>query len=133
MVWLIDTSVAVKWAVTEPGWEPARELLSEPVVAPDLLRAELAQALFKKVRRQELTPAAALAAQADIEALLSFLPWTHLSARALELSLELMHPAGDCFFLAMAEELGLPFVTADIAFVERCRATPYCGLVRSLR
>lgn len=124
--------MAVKWAVPETGSDAARALLAEPVLAPDLLRAELAQALFKKVRRGELSAAEALLAQIEVETLLSFLPSTELSGRALELSLELDHAAGDCFFLAVAEITGIPIVTADTKFVVSCAGTAYEHLVSPL-
>ena len=132
MACIVDTSVALKWAVTEPGWEAAQMLLSEPVIAPDLLRAELAHALYKKVRTGGVSPTEALIAQAEVEALLSFIPAIDMAPRALELSLELGHAAGDCFFLALAESIGLQMVTADLKFVDCCRATRYSSLVRLL-
>ena len=61
---VIDANVAVKWVVTEPGSELADPLLDCALVAPDLLFAECANILWKKVRRSELTKEeAAVAAQ----------------------------------------------------------------------
>ena len=45
MTWIVDTSVAVKWAVAEEGADLAASFLGGDVVAPDLLRSELANAL----------------------------------------------------------------------------------------
>ena len=132
MIYLVDTSVVVKWVATEPQPDVAGALRGEHVIAPDLLRAELAQALYKKVKKAELTPFDALAGQAAVESLIEFLPSTGMSARALELSLELNHAAGDCFFLALAELLDEPLVTADLRFVETCRKTRYAPQVRPL-
>ena len=131
-MFLVDTSVVVKWVADEADGEAARSLRGEALFAPDLLRAELAHALYKKVCREELSVMEALAARPAIEAQLLFLASTHLSERALELSLELNHAAGDCFFLATAELAGLPFVTADAKFFTSCQGTRYERIVRQL-
>ena len=122
----------VKWIAEEPQSDLAYLYQTEVVVAPDLLRAELTQALYKKVRKKELTVLDALAGRAEAEELITFIPATHLSSRALELSLELDHAAGDCFFLAIAESLAQPMITADLRFVEVCRGTRYEHLVQAL-
>ena len=132
MAWIIDTSVAIKWVVMEPDWEQARLVREDVLIAPDLLRAELAQALYKKARAGELSATEALLGQAEVEALISFVPVLPMASRALELSLELDHPAGDCFFLALAEATGVVIVTADLRLVDRCRTTVYEPLVRPL-
>ena len=132
MARIVDTSVAVKWIAIEPGWEQARLVREDVLIAPDLLRAELAQALYRKARAGELSATEALLAQAEVEALISFLPVLPMASRALELSLELNHSAGDCFFLALAEATGLAIVTADLQLVDRCRNTVYEPLVESL-
>lgn len=129
---VIDTSVVVKWAVEEPGSEIARELIGDAFIAPDLLQAELAHALSRRSRAGEFTAMHALASQALIESAVAFVQTGPFSRRALELSLELGHPAADCFFLAVAEAGELVFLTADKAFVAKCRATSYANLVESL-
>jgi predicted nucleic acid-binding protein len=54
---VVDASVAVKWVVEEPRTEEALLLrATSRLLAPDLLVAECANILWKKVQRQELTP-----------------------------------------------------------------------------
>jgi predicted nucleic acid-binding protein len=57
-VFVVDASVVVKWFVPEIHSDAARRLLALPheYVAPDLLFAETANTIWKKIRRGELTP-----------------------------------------------------------------------------
>jgi predicted nucleic acid-binding protein len=50
---VIDASVAIKWVVRETGTQEALSLRQHRLVAPDLLVAECANILWKKVRRKE--------------------------------------------------------------------------------
>ncbi len=52
---VINASVAIKWVVEEPGTDKALELLAFRLSAPDLLIAECANILWKKVVRRELS------------------------------------------------------------------------------
>ena len=56
-VFVVDASVVVKWFVPEIHSDAARQLLVLPheYIAPDLLFAETANTIWKKIRRQELT------------------------------------------------------------------------------
>ena len=56
-VFVVDASVVVKWFVPEIHSDAARRLLVLPhgYIAPDLLFAETASTIWKKIRRQELT------------------------------------------------------------------------------
>ncbi len=112
---VVDASVAVKWVVEEEGTAEALRLLqSEALSAPDLLVAECANILWKKVKRGELDEreaelAARLIQRADIE----ILPTRPLMERTLELALALDHAAYDCLYLALALQNDWQFVTAD--------------------
>jgi predicted nucleic acid-binding protein len=72
---VIDASIAVKWVVEEPGTASALSLLNQGrLLAPELLVAECANILWKKVRRGELSKdeavlAARLLQGAEIELL----------------------------------------------------------------
>jgi len=132
MTLIVDASVVIKWIVREEHSDIAGDLVDLAPIAPDLLRAELANALATKVRRQEITPEHALAAQAANEAALTFLPSMALAPRALELALELQHPAYDCFYLALAETLEGTLVTADVRLLNRCADSRYYERVRPL-
>ena len=53
----VDASVVIKWFVTEPLCEEARQLLGDrlDLHAPDILLAEFANIIWKKVRRGEIS------------------------------------------------------------------------------
>ncbi|MEE4450500.1 type II toxin-antitoxin system VapC family toxin [Novosphingobium resinovorum] len=120
---VIDASVAVKWVVTEDGTEEAVSLLSRHrLSAPDLLVAECANILWKKVRRSELTVQEAMVAakiiqRADVE----LHPMRALMEPAAKLAIDLDHPAYDCIYLALAMAHGWQFVTADARFLNKAR------------
>ena len=132
MTWIVDTSVAVKWAVDEEGSELAAPFLGGDVVAPDLLRSELANALWKKVRRNEIGALQAVAGFAAIEAALTFLPTDRLAARALDIALTIAHPVYDCVYLALAESTGIRILTADRKLIVNCQGTPFGDWLVSL-
>ena len=131
MTLVVDTSVVIKWIVAEDGSESALLLLDgEALTAPDLLRAEMANVLATKVRHKEMSSGQALASQTIVEAAIRFVPAMELSRRALELALELSHPAYDCFFLALAEVLDGTLITADQKMIKRCMRTPHRNRLR---
>ena len=112
---VIDASVAVKWVVEEDGTPDALSVLNKhSLSSPDLLIAECANILWKKVKLAELSEEQAMMAsrllqRADVE----ILPTRHLMQSALRLALELDHAAYDCIYLALALENRRLFVTAD--------------------
>lgn len=119
---VIDASVAVKWVVSEPGSELAEPLLDRALVAPDLLFAECANILWKKVRRGELSKEeAAVAAQTLEQADITVVSTKAYLGAAMSIAIELDHPAYDAVYLAMAEAQGLRYVTADDRLARKVR------------
>ena len=117
---VIDASVAVKWVVEEEGTKEALALRGRALAAPDLLIAECANILWKKVRRNELSEqeavfAAGLLARADIE-LMAMRPYLEAAVR---IAVALDHPAYDCIYIALAEAEELRFVTADMSLLRK--------------
>jgi len=126
---VVDGSVAVKWYFAEAGHEAADHVLAEHVagerelLAPDLIVAEFANVLWKKVRLREC----ALEAAHEILELWEtdrpqLVPCSALAARALDLATALEHPVYDCFYLATAIEWDAAFVTADRALARAAGA-----------
>ena len=112
---VIDASVAIKWVVEEDETEGALAVLRRyELLSPDLVFAEYANILWKKVRLSEITQdEAAEAAYLIRSAGIEVLPVRRLIESALRLAIELDHPAYDCVYLALALENDCPFVTAD--------------------
>lgn len=122
MKWVVDASVAAKWVAPEPESALADLLLGHELLVPDLFYAELANILWKKQMRGEMTPAAAAAAvRWMLELPLAVHDSAGLMADALNWAARLRHPAYDGFYLALAARAGCALVTADSRLAERCR------------
>lgn len=122
---VVDASVAIKWIIQEEHSSEALRLRNEyNLVAPELIFAECANILWKKVlrrglSRQEAAYGAKLIELMDIEVV----PMRNLVEAAAGLSIHLDHPAYDCFYFTLAAIRGCLFVTADIAFHRKVRQT----------
>ena len=134
---VVDASVAVKWLLPEPGDAAAQELLAseERLVAPSLIRTEVAAALARRARFGEIEPrdaetAMGLWLQTLRDGVIGLVADEADLVTALKLAVELSHPLQDCLYLALAERLGAPLVTADKKFVVKARASH--ALVRVL-
>lgn len=112
---VVDASIAIKLVVEEAGTAEALLLRKQAkLIAPELLVAECANILWKKVRRDELSKdeailAARLLQGADIE----LLPTRSLLEAATSIAIDLDHPAYDCVYIALAAANDCRFVTAD--------------------
>ena len=112
---VIDASIAVKWVVEEDGTEAALGLRgSFRLLAPELLIAECANILWKKVQRGEMRPEEArMASRLLARSGISFVPMQGMLEQATELAIELAHPAYDCVYLVAARQARARFATAD--------------------
>jgi predicted nucleic acid-binding protein len=124
---VVDSSVAIKWFVDEDESEDALRLRNRhQLVAPDLLVAECVNAFWKKARRGELTAEeAVLACQSLARTGVVLQDMSELAATAGTLAIAFDHPAYDCFFLALSATEGLPYVTSDLRFVRKLRASNF--------
>jgi predicted nucleic acid-binding protein len=122
--WVVDASVAIKWLVAEVHADRAEALLraDAEILAPDLIGPEINSALWKRVRRAEIT------AEEAGELLLKFdrfgiaiHPCQPLIHRAIALAVALDHSPYDCLYLALSEEAACPLVTADRRFYDTVR------------
>jgi predicted nucleic acid-binding protein len=132
---IVDASIVVKWAIQEDGHSDAIALIEadHEIVVPEFLHVEVGSALWKKVRRREITQEQALAASEAIR--FAFNAYVHtpdLIERALALAFELDHPIYDCLYLAAALEYDLTLVTADARFISALANGPYESQVMSL-
>jgi predicted nucleic acid-binding protein len=118
---VIDASIAVKWVVEEDGTPEALVLRQKAKsIAPELLVAECANILWKKVQRGELLKAEALLAARLLQgAEIELLPTRSLFEAATRMSIEIDHPAYNCLYLVLAVEKKCQFVTADERFLRK--------------
>ena len=130
---VVDASIAAKWMVEEPGRLDALKILDlqEEIVAPDLIVPEVASVFRKKVIRGEMTLAQAEAGLSAVGGLIGrFVPCAGLAMEAWALSRRLDHSVYDCFYLACAVP-SARLVSADIRFVDKCRAAGFADIVLS--
>jgi predicted nucleic acid-binding protein len=122
---VIDASIAVKWVIEETGTEAALSLRRRAkLIAPELLVAECANILWKKVRRKELSrDEAHLGARLLQSADLELLPTRSLLEAAVLIAIELDHPAYDCVYVALAAANDCRFVSADERLLRKVRAS----------
>ena len=120
---VIDASIAVKWVVEEDGTAAALLLRKQAkLIAPELLVAECANILWKKVHRNELSKDEALLAARLLQgADLELLPNRSLLEAATRIAIDLDHPAYDCLYVALAAANDCPFVTADERLLRKVR------------
>jgi predicted nucleic acid-binding protein len=129
---LLDTSVAVKWFVTEEDSEIATSLRRAHLwdeirlYVPDLLLMELANALRYTGRLSEERILEDLATFSALD--ISIVPFSiEVLRSSVALSLDQDLAVYDAYFLAMAQGLGIPFITADQRMLPRL--TPKDGVV----
>lgn len=117
MTWVIDASVAVKWALQEQHSSVAEEFLAQDLLAPELLLVECANVFWHKVSQQEMDAAVAEIALRGIFGVgIEFVADEALLLRALAMANQIKHPVYDCLYAALAELRGAPMVTADEKF-----------------
>jgi predicted nucleic acid-binding protein len=121
---VVDASVAVKWYLPEQHSEDAARLCHSGTVleAPDLLHSEVGNALWKRVRRSELTRDQA----GEIIAALSLMPIEIypsrlLAAAAVQIACETDLTVYDSLYIATAMLTGSRLVTADRRVFETAR------------
>ena len=121
---VVDASLAFKWLVPEKDSDKARELArfwdssgTQPV-APHLMPVEVANALHRRVIRDELALQDATRLMENLLATgISLRETPELHSRALELAHNLNQDAVyDAHYLALAETLGCELWTADVRF-----------------
>jgi len=132
-----DASVVAKWLFREPDSLIARRVLEQwtagslDLLAPDILAAETASCIWKRVVREGLPEPQALELYTRFcEYSPRLEPIAGLVEPALRLASRHRHPVYDCLYVALAMETGADLLTADTKFYRVFR--PVTGLVRLL-
>jgi predicted nucleic acid-binding protein len=133
---IIDASVATKWFLLEEDSDLAFQLVTEQRLrAPPLLMTEVGNAIWKKLRKDELhAQLDTLARHADLGRVVEIVEdrTAELAVRALELALMLDHAIHDCVYLALAEADDDVLVTADHEFRRKVERTALARFVKAL-
>jgi predicted nucleic acid-binding protein len=115
-IFIVDASVVVKWFVPEIHSEAARRLLTSPheYVAPDLLFAETANTIWKKIRRKELKLEEGRRLVADIgRSAVGTVSCRALAEDAHALANATGQTVYDALYVALAVRLNTRLITAD--------------------
>ena len=115
-VFIVDASVVVKWFVPENHSGAARRLLALPLeyIAPDLLFAETANTIWKKIRREELTAEEGQRLVVDIgQIAVATVPCRALAGDAHALANATGRTVYDSLYVALAVRLNTRAITAD--------------------
>jgi predicted nucleic acid-binding protein len=132
---VVDASTAAKLFFHEEGSDRARTLVTSGAkfAAPDLLFLEIASIGAKQVRRGLCSPELAREAVVSIvDVIDEVVPSRDLRLAAFIFARDDGFSAYDGSYLALADRLGVPVVTADDRLIERARAVGVARLVRRL-
>ena len=117
---VVDASVVVKWFVPEIHTDAARRWLdvAHQFFAPDLLFAETANTVWKKVRRSELTRDQGQQLVVDLaDVAVETVSCRALAKDAYVLATAMGRSVYDALYLALAVRLDTRLITADERFV----------------
>ena len=134
-VFVLDSSVAIKWVLPETDSAKARSLQEDirknlhEIIAPDVFASEVAHVLTKAERKRIIPVGEAFRHLTDIlragPVLYSFLP---LPPRAVEISSKTRIAVTDCLFVALAERENCEFLTADQRLITNLLGYPIVSL-----
>jgi len=125
---VIDSSIVIKWFVPEVHSDDALRYLDPDGErdAPELLLAEVANILWKKVGRGELTPDQAEKIAQDVEqADINIHRMGPLFGHGLRIALATGRSAYDSIYVALADSLSIRVVTADRRLYNALQGGPY--------
>jgi predicted nucleic acid-binding protein len=125
MKYVLDASVALKWVLTEPDSPKAlsvrddfRKQLHE-LLAPDVFPVEVAHALTRAERKGLIKPPQATRLLTDVLSTpMPLHPYRPLLPRAVTISSVMRCGVYDCLYVALAEQEGCQFITADDKLVK---------------
>ena len=124
---VVDASVVLKWFVPEVHSDAARRWLesSHEYLAPDLIFAEVGNAIWKKVRRHELEEGDAQRLAKDIAAVaVETIPMRGLWPDAEALALAIGITVYDAMYVALAARVDTQAITADDRLLRLMRPHP---------
>jgi len=131
--YVIDASVAIKWAFIENYCLEAIRYMDDRLqrMSPDIILHECNAAIQKKVWRNEIS---AEIGWQGYELIFQGKPIQLFDTKSLirpayHLAVELNHAVYDCYYLALAQQQNAVVVTADRKFYDRVQAGVYARLI----
>jgi predicted nucleic acid-binding protein len=120
---VIDSSALVKYFSREPGWERVKLVMLEGILTLDLSTKELANALWKKVMRNQMSYDTAREIIKDIveSEVLRVESQENYLLDALEMAVKANITIYDALFIALAKKKNLELVTCDSAQAEAAK------------
>jgi predicted nucleic acid-binding protein len=136
MTFVVDASVALKWFLREePEADKALAIIRDgaPLIAPDILIAEVCNAAWRLARLARVGPD-------QVNEIAAILPRffdqlvgaAALASPAVALAAELDHPVYDCLCVALAEAREVQFITADRRLLGKLQQTRWEAKALSL-
>jgi predicted nucleic acid-binding protein len=125
---VVDANIVTKWFVDQVHSDRAERVhgSKERLVAPQLMIAEVTDALRKHVRVGDISLDQARTALVSLPRLFSeIVAMEQLADAAITLARKIEHSAYDCFYLALAESRSARLVTADTRLINRVARTKY--------
>ena len=121
-----DVNVVFKLLITEPDSEQAfRVIENSQVVVPELLFLEVGNALWSRIHAGRSDFDQVRGWFQDLEKFeFDVRPIRPYVGQALQIADTLDRPIYDCLYLALAETLSIPFVTADARLLSAIRRAP---------
>lgn len=121
---VIDASVVVRWYIADdPLHAKALDVKGYyELIAPSLIQAEVANAMWKYVRIDKLDRDDACASVDLLPDLLTLTDDRLLIGAAQRLGIEINHSVYDCFYLALARRETAALITADRRLADKGRA-----------
>jgi predicted nucleic acid-binding protein len=132
---VVDASVAVKWFIPERNSIEAIKLLKggQRFFAPDIIRPEIGNILWKLYGRRLLTRDEALQIILDLLSLpIEICSSETLIAPAFEIAVSSGRTVYDSLYIALAVEKNAVVITDDNRLVNALKSTHFAGFVRTL-
>ena len=127
-LYVVDASVAAKWFLIEVHHQEARRIVDgrNELHAPDLFLVEMDNVLCKRLRRGEITAAAAGRIRGGLRrSSVRLRPFGPLLDSAYAIAAETGRGIYDCLYVALAALVGGPMVTADRRLYDALAGGPY--------
>jgi predicted nucleic acid-binding protein len=124
---VVDASVVAAAFFSEPHTGAARTLLASgvPLYAPDLIYAEVANVIWKRHRRTEISQHDAADLLGDVRGMpFEITPSEQLVGPAMELAMRTGRTVYDCLYVALAVRTGTVMVSDDRRLVNALAGEP---------